>query len=1074
MDDETLQMYVQESREHLSDIENDLLEIEQQGANADLELVNKVFRAAHSIKGGAGFLGLQNIKELAHKIENVLDLVRNQELVPSSEVVNIVLLAFDRLNELVENAQGSNQEDVQDHIQALQNIVAGELPQEQKQGLEQKVPVQDSQGRTVFEISQVDIEQAQRGGRYLYLVEYDLIHDVQRKEKTPMQVIKNMSDSGEIVDLKMDLAAVGTLEQEELASNLPMFVLFSSIIEPDLVDKLLDLEQSKVLKVELEPSAGPEPEQPAEPASEPSAAEVSSERSKPKEAGPQEPKQPAVEPKTDKAQAGTAASRSREQKSQQTKPSQKDQQDKAAQKDQQDKSKSAAQADSLRVNVNVLDQLMNLAGELVLSRNQLLQSIHQDDKRNIQAAGQRIDLVTSELQEAIMLTRMQAVGNIFNKFPRVVRDMARDMNKKMELELQGKEVELDKAIIEGLGDPLTHLVRNSADHGIESPEQRLQKGKPEAGHILLKAYHESGQVNIEIQDDGKGMDPDKIADKAVQKGLISQEKVQTMSDKEKVNLIMLPGLSTTEQISDVSGRGVGMDVVKSNLDKLGGQVDIDSTLDQGSTIRIKLPLTLAIIPSLLVSVAEDRFAVAQVNVSELLRVTPGQARERVEQVGDAEVLVLRGELIPLLHLDQLLGLQKYFLDPQTGKKKPDRRQGLADKRLQETDEEKARKIPERRNQEAGVMNIVVVQAGPYKYGLVVDQLHDSVEIVVKPLGRHLKNCEAYAGATIMGDGKVALILDVPGLARIAELSSMAGTERATEIKAEKQLSQEQQSSRHSLLLFRNAPEEHCAVSLNLVQRVEQISPEQIEVVGGKKVIQYRGGNLPVFALEEVANVGQIEDSEELIVLVFQLQGREIGLLAAKPVDALETDILLDEKTLRQPGISGSAIIKEKTTLLVNIYEVLQSLERSSGVDLEICTAEKGQGNSTPDTGQSKVLLVEDSDFFRSQVSNVIQDAGFEVLAAEDGQVAWELLQDNPEIKVVVTDLEMPNMDGFELTRYIRQDQTLAQLPVIALTSLAAEEDRAKGQEAGIDDYQIKMDKERLLASIKSYLEQIQA
>ncbi|MFW6388482.1 MAG: chemotaxis protein CheW, partial [Desulfohalobiaceae bacterium] len=962
--------------------------------------------------------------------------------------------------ELVENVQSSNQEDVQDHIQVLQNLVAGELPQDPKKDLEQKLPVRNKQGNTVFEISRVDIDQVHRGGKYLYLVEYDLIHDVQRKDKSPMQVIKNMSDSGEIVDLKVDLAAVGTLEDEELTNSLPMFVLFTSIIEPDLVDKLLDLQEHKILEVELESFAAKGPSEPVQPEdSAPQGAQAEA----PAEPGPSQAENQGKKPADSPPQAKSAPSQAKGQ-TQQAQPGPKAKQDASAKS-------GAAQTESLRVNVSVLDQLMNLAGELVLSRNQLLQSIQHQDKRSIQAAGQRIDLVTSELQEAIMLTRMQPVGNIFNKFTRVVRNMARDLNKKIDLELQGKEVELDKAIIEGLGDPLTHLVRNSADHGIEPPEERLQKGKPEQGHILLRAYHESGQVNIEIQDDGRGMDPDRIADKAVSKDLISQEKVQSMSEKEKVNLIMLPGLSTAEQVSDVSGRGLGMDVVKSNLDKLGGQVDIDSASGQGSTIRIKLPLTLAIIPSLLVSVAEEKFAIAQINVSELLRVTPGQARERVEKIGEDEVLVLRGELIPLLHLDQLLNLQRYFLDPESGEKRPDKRQGLADKRLHEQADKSAQDIPERRQDEAGVVNIVVVQAGPHKYGLVVDQLHDTVEIVVKPLGRHLKSCEAYAGATIMGDGKVALILDIPGLARISELSSLAGTEQASKVQKEK-VQAHKGGSRQALLLFHNAPDERCAVSLNLVQRVEQISPEQIEVVGGKKVIQYRGGTLPVFALEEVANVGQLEDSEELIVLVFRIHDLDIGLLVAKPVDALETELVLDETTLRQPGISGSAIIREKTTLLVNIYEVLESLERGSSLDPDRSTPEQdiaGSGNKS--LGQ--VLLVEDSDFFRSQVSNIIQDAGLEVLSAEDGQIAWELLQNHPRIQVVVTDLEMPNMDGFELTRRIRQDEKRAQLPVIALTSLAAEEDRAKGQEAGIDDYQIKMDKERLLASIRSHLEGVQ-
>ncbi len=305
-------------------------------------------------------------------------------------------------------------------------------------------------------------------------------------------------------------------------------------------------------------------------------------------------------------------------------------------------------AETLRVHVSLLENLMNLAGELVLSRNQLMQAISQGDEHEVLNAGQRIDLVTSELQEAIMLTRMQPVGNIFNKFPRVVRDLARDLGKEIELILEGKEVELDKTIIEGLSDPLTHLVRNSADHGIESPEERIAKGKNPTGKIILKAYHAAGQVNIEIKDDGRGIDAEKIVNKAIAKGLITEEQAKGMNEKEKLNLIFLPGLSTAEKISDVSGRGVGMDVVKSNLDKLGGQVDIETEKDKGTTIRIKLPLTLAIIPSLLVSVGEERFAIPQVNVDELIEVPASQVEERIEKVGDADVLILRGELIPYL------------------------------------------------------------------------------------------------------------------------------------------------------------------------------------------------------------------------------------------------------------------------------------------------------------------------------------------------------------------------------------------------------------------------------------------
>lgn len=1081
MDDETLQMYVEESKEHLEDIESNLLEIEQAGADADTELVNKVFRAAHSIKGGAGFLGLTTIKDLAHKIENILDMIRNQELVPTSEVINVVLLAFDRLSELMDNVSESNEMDISEHIVALQGLTAANLPKEEKKDVKEMIEIKHPKdGRILFTVSVFDLKQAQKGGKNLYLAEYDLIHDVQRKNKTPLEVIKNMSSSGDILDLKVDLMAVGTLEDGQFEPKIPMFVLFASIIESDLVARLLGIKDEAVVSLDLDlgkaekevPLQEPEADE-GETVAKEAAEEVQVQEETPPASAPSGKEEAPVKdeqaaPPLEKAKKSMPAPKKKSQPKTAKVKSKKAISDVEHTK--------AIHAETLRVHVSVLDQLMNLAGELVLSRNQLLQSIISEDKHNIQMAGQRIDLVTSELQEAIMLTRMQPVGNIFNKFPRVVRDLARDLGKEIELKLEGKEVELDKAIIEGLGDPLTHLVRNSADHGIELPDERLAKGKPAQGEILLRAYHESGQVNIEIRDDGKGMDADRIAEKAVEKGLIDPDKVATMSEKEKINLIMLPGLSTAEQVSDISGRGVGMDVVKSNLDKLGGQVEIESALDKGTTIRIKLPLTLAIIPSLLVSVADERFAIAQVNVSELLRISASQVRERIEKVGDAEVLILRGELIPLLHLRELLDLKRTFVHPETGEILEDRRHGLVDQRTQDK-AVAAKSAEERRYKSDSDVSIVVVSAGPFKYGLVVDDLHDSVEIVVKPLGRHLKDCESYAGATIMGDGHVALILDVPGLARIAELSSLTGSEQASELLAESKV--QEGATRQSLLLFRNGPEEHCAVPLNLVHRVEQVKATDVEIVGGKKVVQYRGGSLPVFALEEVANVDMLEDTEELIILVFVVRNHEVGLLAAPPVDAIETDVVIDENTLRQTGISGSAIIKGKTTLIVDIFELIQTLnphwfeeEYNNGPDgyegdSEDASFSSGKG--------SAILLAEDSDFFRGQVKKIIEDGGHTVVGAEDGQVAWEYLNEHPdEIALVVTDLEMPNMDGFELTKHIKSDERFAHLPVIALTSLAGEEDMAKGEEVGIDDYQIKLDRDKLLNSISNYLESVMA
>ncbi len=1068
MDDETLQMYVEEASEHLEDIESDLLTIEQDGADLDEELVNKVFRAAHSIKGGAGFLGLTAIKELSHKIENVLDMVRNRQMVPTPDAVNVILLAFDFLNQMLQNVSASNEMDISGHIEALEGLANANLTVGEQESADKQVVIKDDNNRELFTLSELELQQAKKGGKYLYLLKYDLIHDVQQQGKNPLEIIRSLQDSGEVVDLKVDFLAVGTLEDGEFSNRLPLDVLYASIIEPSLLPDLLDVKDEQMTPLDdqgklpaVSPPADPGAKENVEPAAEeipapaveaeppanektpPPAPAASKLAEAQPDSSPEHPSKPAAAPAKQEAKKSSVA--------------------KAA----------SSQTESIRVHVSVLDQLMTLAGELVLARNQMMQAINNGDRSDRNAAAQRIDLVTSELQEAIMLTRMQPVGNIFNKFPRVIRDMSRDLGKQLELILEGKDVELDKTIMEGLGDPLTHLVRNSADHGVEPPDERVAKGKDPVGKILLRAYHESGQVNIEISDDGRGLDTRKITAKALEKGLITLEQAESMTEKEKANLIMLPGLSTAEKVTDVSGRGVGMDVVKSNLDKLGGQVDIETEIDKGTTIRIKLPLTLAIIPSLLVVVGDDRYAIPQVNVNEMLRVPASRIRERIEMVGGAEVLMLRGELIPIIHLSKVLQLDSTYIDPATGERKEDRRAVLADVRIEElaADGENKRpvaveSVPERRQSYTSDVNLVIVSAGAYKYAMVVEDLHDTVEIVVKPLGHHLQHCQAYAGATIMGDGQVALILDVPGLARLAELASLAAMEKAVDKAAI--ADEEEKKSKLSLLLFRNGPDEQCAVPLSLVARVEQVKARDIEIKGGKKVLQYRGGSLPVYALEEVASVGMLENREELIVIIFPVAGREVGLLAAPPVDALEVAISVDEMTLRQNGISGSAIIEGQTTLIVDVFEVMETLNpdwfASRPVAAEIAVDSSGS------PGGKDILVVEDSDFFRNQVRKFIENAGYQVVDAEDGQIAWDYLQEHSdEVRLVVTDLEMPNMDGFELTKHIKGDERFSALPVIALTSLASDENVAKGKAVGIDDYQIKLDREKLLQSINEHL-----
>lgn len=1037
MDDETLQMYVEEATEHLGDIENDLLAIEQAGADIDVELVNKVFRAAHSIKGGAGFLGLNKIKDLGHKIENVLDMVRNRELVPDPEVVNIVLLAFDKLRDLITNVATSNDAYIDDHIAALTAATSANLHPGEKATVENRVEIQDRRGRTVFVVPEFDLVQNRKSGKNLYLLEFDLIHDVQRKNKTVLDLLKSMDSAGVILDLKVDFEAVGTLDEDDFSSRIPLFVLFGSIIEDDIMPALLDLsgEYILTLKFELPATAAAAPARPPMPASAQDLPPAAMRAPEPADTAVAETASDEVSARDDAPPVPVAQAASLSVAEDETR------------KGAPAPKSAMAQPDSLRVHVSLLEDLMNLAGELVLSRNQLMQAISSGALHQIEVAGQRIDLVTSELQETIMLTRMQTVGNIFNKFPRVVRDLARNLGKEIDLQLEGNDVELDKTIIEGLGDPLTHLVRNSADHGIEPPNERVAAGKPSMGTIVLKAYHEAGQVIIEIVDDGRGLNTDKIVQKALSRGLVTPDQARSMSDKEKANLIFLPGLSTAEQVTDVSGRGVGMDVVKSNLDQLGGQVDIETARGRGTTIRIKLPLTLAIIPSLLVSAGEERYAIPQVNVDELLRVPAAQIREKIEMVGDAEVLLLRGELIPLLYLSNVLALCG-------GVCESTRMVGeilRGEKTLEQIAESGYASLD---------VNLVVVSAGQFRYGLVVDQLHDSVEIVVKPLGRHFKECQGYAGATIMGDGHVALILDVAGLGRLGDLSLTTIRERGTQVAKDGEVAQDQE--RLSLFTFRNAPGEHCAVPLDLVARVELIDGREIEQVGGRRVIKYRGGTLPVFSLDQATSVGLLDTTGELIVIVFLMAGHEIGLLAKPPVDAIELKAVVDTFTLKQPGISGSVVIGENTTLIVDIYELIQTVQPD-------WFAVRGSIEIAGDAGEAGVpnlLLVEDSDFFRNQVRKFLEDDGYTAEVAEDGLVAWNMLNAEPDrFDLVLTDIEMPKMDGFELSRRIRQDKRFALMPIVALTSLAADEDVARGKAVGIDDYQVKLDKERLLQSI---------
>jgi two-component system chemotaxis sensor kinase CheA len=644
---------------------------------------------------------------------------------------------------------------------------------------------------------------------------------------------------------------------------------------------------------------------------------------------------------------------------------------------------------TIRVEVSLLDKLMNLVGELVLARNQILQGAAQSVGAN--ATSQRLNLITTELQEGVMRTRMQPIGTVWSKLPRVVRDLASELGKKIELEMEGADTELDKTIIEAIKDPLTHIVRNSCDHGIESHEARVAKGKPACGTIWLRAFHEGGHVNIEISDDGAGLDPEKLKTKAIQKGLIRAEQAATLSEWEALRLILLPGFSTAEKISNISGRGVGMDVVKTNIEKISGTVDMTNRQGGGTTIKIKIPLTLAIIPGLIVSVRNEaagalklprmhRFVIPQANLLELVRLEGDKSRNQIERIHGVEVYRRRGKLLPLAYLNEVLG--------------------VASSRSADS-----------------VRNIVIVRAEDTAFGLIVDEVNDTQEIVVKALGKQLKGLSCYVGATIMGDGKIALILDITGIARLANMLSHSAERGRSDSASESHAAEARQ-----MLLFRSGRFSRLVLDLSLVSRLEEISTSRIEYAAGLPVVRYREALLPLVSLSALLDPGgtvAATAAECRQVIVFNEGDRFVGLV----VDEI-LDIVDDIVTIKQPsaafGLLGSGVVGGKVTDFVD-------------VDAILAAANAYPAGHLPATRESRrtLLLVHPSKITRGALRSYLEMHGHVVLDAPSLECAIEILG-HTRVDLVITSTDLNTNTGDDLVKAIRSRVGLISLPVIGL------------------------------------------
>nr|WP_294510366.1 chemotaxis protein CheW [uncultured Rhodopila sp.] len=679
---------------------------------------------------------------------------------------------------------------------------------------------------------------------------------------------------------------------------------------------------------------------------------------------------------------------------------------------------------TIRVTVDVLEDLMTLVSELVLTRNQLLQLVRTQDNSPFTVPLQRLSHITSDLQEGVMKTRMQPIGNAWNKLPRLVRDLSHEMGKKIELTMIGADTELDRQVLEMIKDPLTHMVRNSGDHGLETPAERRAAGKPETGNIVLNAFHEGGHIILEISDDGRGLPLDRIRAKAISAGLATEAELAAMTDGQIERFIFRAGFSTATTVSAVSGRGVGMDVVKTNIEKIGGTIDLKSTLGQGTMFIVKIPLTLAIVSALIVEAAKERFAIPQISVVELVRArraaengTGTTGESLIERINDTPVLRLRNRLLPLVSLTELLEL------------------GVE-------------------NTADSAAHIVVAQVGQHMLGIIVDRVFDTEEIVVKPVTPILRHVTMFSGNTILGDGSVIMILDPNGIARGTGVGAGSESRLMQGARIDTQTSADQTA----MLLFRAGGSQRMGVPLGLVARLEDIPRDKIEFSGGATVTQYRGKLMPLIAID--GGTGSDQPTQPL--LVFADGERIMGLMVDEIIDVVD-DKLDIELAASRPGLLGTAVIGGAATDVLDTgYWLTQAWQ-----DWFRNVPRQGAA-----ADQKHVLMVDDSDFFRQLMVPTLGAAGFRVTAVGSAAEALRLRDAGKQFDAIVSDIEMPNMDGLKFARTVRSGGAWADIPLIALTAHDGIEHAEAGRDAGFTDYVAKFEREALVASLRNSLSQL--
>ena len=866
--------FLTESYENLDQLDQHLVDLEANPGEKDL--LASIFRTIHTIKGTCGFLGFSKLESVAHVGENLLSKLRDGDLTMTPDIAHSLLAMVDAVREILASIEKDRTEgdvdysDLVNRIDCLQSGKELEIDKPKTPKTPQKKRSTQSTKKTAVSAAKGSLFE-RLGGQNTVDVLIDQFFDKVLADKRVNMFFEEV-DTERLRNKEKSYWAfalgegspytgktLGEAHRALLGQGLnsthfeAMIELFNqSLCEMEIPDALVQEACQIALSTRDEilgkATAGVEPSAPSNEKIDPPEMKEDDRRDvKDRRSGNKKQEEVYLSTHKDRRVQGERRS------------------------------------ESIRVDVDILDRLMNLVGELVLARNQMIQFAAAETDTGLHSTTQHLDQLTSELQEGVMKTRMQPIGNIWNKFPRLVRDLAATCGKKVRLEMEGKDTELDKTLIEAIKDPLTHIIRNSVDHGIEMPDERAANGKDPEGRLFLRAYHEGGQVNIDIVDDGGGIDPEKIKAKAISKDLITAQAAEHMNDRELINLIFSPGFSTAESVSNISGRGVGMDVVKTNIEKIGGTVDINSHKGQGTTLKVKIPLTLAIIPALIVACGSLRYAIPQVNLMELVRL---ENESVIEHIQGSPVYRLRGNLLPLVYLSEVLEVEG--------------------------------------QSRSGCVNMVVLQAGLCQFGLLVDAIHDTEEIVVKPLGKQLGEIITYAGATILGDGKVVLILDAMGLAQKAHVVGQESREQTR--KAIRDQEEAQNIDRQPLLVFSPGSETRMAVPLSMVARLEEFNLSLLEDSDGQKVVQYRGEIMPLVFLSDIFDMSSSREEEGIMrVIVYSDRGRNVGVVVDKIIDIVEEAVTLKKGSVGQ-GLLGSTVVQEKVTDLLDVEDVIRRVD----------------------------------------------------------------------------------------------------------------------------------------------------